>query len=184
MSQVSDFIKRLDACPAGSAGWSTFEKLCVEILQFLFRPALTFHSTQARTYSNISRMDAIFANRNITPSSDPLTKNWHHLYVELGARLVLFEFKNYDRTEINQDEVNQTRNYLTKPMGKLAIMICNKKPIEQAHRMRNTIYSSEQKVILFLTKKELKEMLATKERDEDPSDLIVDLVEDFYIQHE
>jgi len=40
------------------------------------------------------------------------------------------------------------------------------------------------KVILFVTKENLKEMLFIKERGDDPADLIVDLVEWFYLQHE
>jgi hypothetical protein len=168
----------------GSAGWSAFETLCTEILTFLFVPPLNFHANQARTYSGINRRDALFANRQITPSTDPYTRNWHNLYVELGARMVLFEFKNYDATDIGHEEVNQTRNYLSHPMGRLAIMICSKAPVEGAHRQRNSVYTQERKVILFVTKEKLKEMLAIKERGEDPSDLIMDLVESFYVQHE
>jgi hypothetical protein len=37
---------------------------------------------------------------------------------------------------------------------------------------------------LFVTVDHLKEMLFIKERGEDPSDLIMDLVERFYVQHE
>jgi len=98
--------------------------------------------------------------------------------------MILFEFKNYDATEIGHEEVIQTDNYLTEPMGKLAVMICSKIPDDGAHIQRNTIYSRHRKVILFLTKDHLKEMLFIKERGEDPSDLIVDLVEKFYLQHE
>src|SRR5207244_997908 len=49
---------------------------------------------------------------------------------------------------------------------------------------RNTIYSEERKVILFVTTDYLIEMLSIKERGEDPSDLIMDMVERFYMQHE
>lgn len=184
MSKVNDLIKRLDACPAGIAGWSEFEKLCVEILEYLFTPSIKLHSTQARTYSGIQRMDAVFSNRNLSSPTNVEAKNWHHLFIELEARMILFEFKNYDTADITQDEVNQVRNYLNKLMGRLAIMICNKKPHDHAYKQRNTVYSNDRKVILLLTKDELKEMLATKERGEDPSDLIVDLLERFYIQYE
>lgn len=98
--------------------------------------------------------------------------------------MVLFEFKNYDASEVGKDEVNQTRNYLSKPMGRLAVLCCNKKPDDAAHKKRNTIYSEEKKVILFITPDELIELLAMKERGDDPSNLILDLVELFYIQHE
>jgi hypothetical protein len=57
-------------------------------------------------------------------------------------------------------------------------------PDNGAHIKRNSIFSEEQKVILFLTTEHLIEMLAIKERGEDPSDLILDLLERFYIQHE
>lgn len=184
MSQVNDFIQRLDACPLGRAGWSQFEDLCTEILEFLFIPPLSQPQRQARTYSGVNRRDSILPNRNMTATNDADAKNWHHLFLELNARMILFEFKNYDNTDIGHEEVNQTRNYMTAPMGRLAIMICSKEPVESAHRQRNTVFTQDQKVILFLTKEQLKEMLAMKERGEQPSDLILDLIERFYIQHE
>lgn len=92
--------------------------------------------------------------------------------------------RTYDTEEIGKEETNQTRNYLTAPMGRLAIMCCNRIPNHAAHIKRNTIYSEERKIILFLTTEHLIEMLAIKERGEDPSDLIMDLVERFYMQHE
>jgi hypothetical protein len=185
MSQVTDFIQRLDNCPLGSAGWVEFENICTEILTFLFVPPLRAPQRQANTYSGINRRDAIFPNRNIAATGNqPNSGNWFHLFQELDARMILFEFKNYDVTEIGTDEVNQTLNYLTNPMGRLAILVCSKDPNNQAHIRRNTIYSNDHKVILFLNKDNLKEMLAMKERNEDPSDLLMDLLELFYIQHE
>ncbi len=53
-----------------------------------------------------------------------------------------------------------------------------------AHIKRNTIYSQDQTVILFLTKEKLIEMLYIKERGENPADLIMDEIEMFYLQHE
>lgn len=179
MSEVSELIDKLMSCPDGQAGWKTFEDVCIEILSYLFVPPLTKPKIQPRTFSGINRRDAAFPNRNFDA-----TNNWGYLLRELEARMVLFEFKNYDATEIGKDEVNQTRNYMTQPMGRLGIMVCNKLPTNAAHIQRNSIFSSEKKVILFLTKEHLKEMLFIKERGEDPADLIVDLVEWFYLQHE
>lgn len=184
MNEVNSFIQRLDSCPVGRAGWTQFEDLCTEILSFLFVPPLNLPTRQGRTYSGVNRRDAIMPNRNFAPNNSPDTKNWHNLFVELNARMILFEFKNYDVTDIGHEEVNQTRNYMTAPMGRLSIMICSKDPVGSAHRQRNTVFSAEQKVILFINKEQLKEMLVMKERGEQPSDLIIDLVERFYIQHE
>jgi hypothetical protein len=171
--------KRLERCPSGSPGWKEYEDACIDALKYLFVPPLAEPVIQPRTYSEIDRRDAVFPNRNLEANN-----NWGFLYKELGARLVLFEFKNYDREEIGKDETNQTRNYLTKPMGKLAIMCCNRTPNDAAHIKRNTIYSQDGTVILFMTTESLIEMLFIKERGEDPSDLIIDMVERFYLQHE
>lgn len=184
MSQINSFIQQLDACPLGKEGWSQFEDICTNILRFLFIPPLSEPTRQARTYSGTSRRDAVFPNRNITATDDATARNWHHLFLELKARMILFEFKNYDTTDIGHDEVNQTRNYMTDPMGRLAIIICSKEPSESAYRQRNSVYTHDQKVILLITKAHLKEMLAMKDRGEQPSDLVIDFVERFYIQHE
>jgi hypothetical protein len=174
-----DLRRRLKNCPAGAAGWKEFEDVCVETLSFLFIPPLKRPHLQSRSYSGIDRRDAVFPNWNVE-----LGNNWGILRRELDARMVLFEFKNYHAAAVGKDEVNQTRNYLSKPLGRLAILCCNRLPNKAAHIKRNSIYSDDQKVILFLTTKHLIEMLTIKERGEDPSDLIMDLVERFYIQHE
>jgi hypothetical protein len=181
---VNLLIQRLDACPQGSAGWSEFEEVCTDIFTYLFVPPLQPPKRQAKTLSGINRRDAIYPNRNHTANGDPNTKNWHYLFGQLDAKLILLEYKNYDATDIGPEEVNCALNYLTNPMGRLAILVCSKEPNQQAKVRRNTVYTNDKKVILFVTKDHLKEMLAMKERGEDPSDLIVDLIDLFYIQHE
>jgi hypothetical protein len=177
--EINTLIDRLFSCPDGKTGWKAFEDICIEILTYLFVPPLANPKIQPRTFSGITRRDAVFPNRNVNTQN-----GWGFLLQELDARMVLFEFKNYDNTEIGKDEVNQASNYMTDPMGRLSIMVCNKQPNDAACIRRNTIYSADRKVILFLTKDQLKEMLFIKERGEDPVDLIIDLVEWFYLQHE
>jgi hypothetical protein len=171
--------QRLEQCPAGHCGWKEYEDACIDALKYLFVPPLEVPHIQPRTYSGIDRRDAVFPNRNMEANN-----NWGHIYKELAARMVLFEFKNYDHEEIGKEETIQTRSYLNKPMGKLAIMCCNRTPNSAAHVKRNTIYSADGTVILFVTTEHLIEMLFIKERGEDPSDLIMDMIERFYLQHE
>lgn len=181
MSQINELIDKLDMCPTGFDGWHEFENVCIEILGFLFVPPLIGPKIQPRTFSGVSRRDAVFP---IREQSIDQSYSWKQLSRELNARLLLFEFKNYDSTEIGPDEVNQALCYMTNPMGNLSVLLCSKKPNYQAHIRRNAIYSNDKKIILFLEKKHLKEMLFIKERGDDPADLIVDEVEAFYLQHE
>lgn len=108
--------QRLDTCPAGSSGWKQFEDLVVEILTFLFVPPLSLPRMQPATYSGTERRDAVFPNRNFQERN-----TWGQLLVELEARLILVELKNYDKSDIGKDEVNQTRNYLRNTMGRLVL---------------------------------------------------------------
>jgi hypothetical protein len=167
---------RLDAVPRGVSGWKQFEDAGTDALKHLFVPPLADPIPQARSYSGIDRRDAIFPNRN-----HGIQNHWGRLLHELEARMVLVEFKNYDSEDVGKDEVNQTRNYLTKPLGRLALMVSTKEPNHAAYVKRNSIYSEDGKVIVFLTVERLKEMLYMKERGEDPADLIMDAIERFYI---
>lgn len=181
MTRASDLIAKLDACPIGSSGWKEFEDVCIEILTHLFVPPLSTPKIQPRTLSGVQRRDAVFPNRNISDTSN----NWGRLYKELDARMVLFEFKNYDSSEIGKEEVDQARSYMREHTGRLAIIVCNKEPHASAYRERLTIFNAKGKeVILFVTIDHLKEMLHMKERGEDPSDLIYDLLEWMYLQQE
>lgn len=170
---------RLSAAPPGHAGWKQFEDAATDALRHLFVPPLAKPIPQARSYSGIDRRDAIFPNRNHN-----VHNHWGRLLHELDARMILVEFKNYDKEEIGKDEVNQTRNYLTKPMGRLALIVSTKEPNHAAHLKRNTVYSEEGKVILFLTVAHVTEMLHMNERGEDPADLVTDAIERFYIEWE
>jgi hypothetical protein len=177
--EIHRLRRLLEVCAVGQRGWREFEDACVEVLRFLFVPPLNEPIIQPRTFSGIDRRDAVFPNRNLDGST-----NWGRLYIELGARLIPFEFKNYDLDEIGKEETDQTRGYMRQAMGRLAIMCCRKLPNTAAHTRRNTIFSEERKVILFMTTEHLDEMLSIKERGDDPSDLVMDMVEQFYLQHE
>lgn len=98
--------------------------------------------------------------------------------------MIAIEFKNYDAEDIGADEVTQTSNYLRRPWGRFAILCGNKTPNESACRRRNTLYSDEAKVVLFVTVTDLQEMLDMKDRGDDPGDFVLDAIESFYLQHE
>jgi hypothetical protein len=170
---------RLSAVPAGQPGWRQFEDVATDVLSHLFVPPLQPPMRQPRSYSGTERRDAVLANRNHDKDNA-----WGQLLRELDARMVLFEFKNYDKEPLGKDEVNQTRNYLTPPIGRLGIVVCRTPADRGAHVVRNGAYSQDRKVILFLSPADLAEMLYMKERGEDPSDFVMDAVEHFYIQYE
>jgi hypothetical protein len=98
--------------------------------------------------------------------------------------MILIEFKNYGKEDIGPEEVAETSGHLRRAWGRLAIICCSKEPTASAYRRRNTIYNDENKLILFVTTADLKEMLDIKDRGGNPSDLIIDSIEEFYLQHD
>ena len=175
----SQLANRLSSCPKGQAGWREFEDACIDILCFLFVPPLSRPRIQSRTLSGVERRDAIFPNRNLN-----VTNIWGQLRSELDARFVVFEFKNFEKQKVRITDVDQLRNYLSPRIGRLGIICSTQPPSKTALRKRNTVYTREEKVILFLNPQHLKEMIIIKERGANPADLIMDMVEDFYLQHE
>jgi hypothetical protein len=175
----NDLRRQIGSCPAGSAGWTEFERVALDTLAYLFVPPLRPPRIQPWTLAGAERRDAVFPNRERDPAS-----NWGLLHSDHGARMILVEFKNYDKSDIGPEQVAETSGHLRQTWGRLAIMCCSKQPTATAYRRRNTIFSDERKVILFITAADLKEMLDIKDRGEDPSDFIVDSVEAFYLQHD
>jgi hypothetical protein len=102
---------------------------------------------------------------------------------EFEANFLLCEFKNYTEP-FSKEEVNQTRNYLRHTIGRLGIILSRKGASESAKRMSNSIYSQEQKVILFFEDKLLIELLKMKATNQNPLDLIQETIDQFYISHE
>jgi hypothetical protein len=179
MTSADELAARLKSCPRGTAGWQQFEETGLETLQFLFVPPLVRPVVQPRTLHGTNRRDAVFPNRIFDLGSP-----WGQLRHDLAAQLILVEFKNYDLTEIGQEEALQTADYLHNGMGKLAILCCNKEPGMSAKQKRNTVFSRDGKVVLFVTTDHLVEMLGMKDRGVEPGGLILDLVDRFMIQHE
>jgi hypothetical protein len=179
MVDPADLIDRIMSCPRGQAGWRQFEDVCVEALTHLFVPPLRSPRRQVATLTGTSRRDATFANR-----IDAGPSHWARFYRELDARFLIVDFKNYDDSEITGEDVDQLRNYLSSTTSRLGALVCSKPPALSAHIRRNTAFTQEQKIILFITKEELKEMISIKEQGEDPADLLADMVEAFRLQHE
>lgn len=179
MPGATELLRRLDECPLGREGWRQYEDICIDILEYLFAPPLERPTIRSRTLSGLDIRDAIFPNRITDQGSI-----WGQLRQELDARMILFEFKNYDIEDIGSEEVDQVRNYLRRPLGKLGVMICSKEPHINARKRRNQVYTDEEKVIILMTSDHLREMIHMKERGDDPARFFMEQVELFYIEYE
>ncbi len=175
LNEIDKLIKRLRNCPSGRVGWKKYENICIDILKFLFVPPLKLPKIQSRTESGIDIRDAIFPNRSSN-------ENWRFIREDYAGKYILFEFKNYTADtglDLGKDEVNQVKNYLYHTIGRIGIICSPKRPSTNGIFARKMAYIEEKKLILFLTNEDLTEMMMKKYMGEDPSDIIVDLIDEF-----
>ncbi|WP_018343898.1 TIR domain-containing protein [Cytophaga aurantiaca] len=177
LAKIQVLIKRLDECPEGKPGWKTYEDICLDILNYLFVPPLGKPRIQSRRESGIDIRDAIFPNRNSN-------ENWKFIRDDYDAKYIVFEFKNYSENgnEIDKQVLLQVDDYLKKTIGRFGIVCSKKAPNRSGLEKRKDIFIEKNKLILFLSNEDLKEMLLRKHKKIDPSDVIIDLIDDFNLK--
>ena len=174
---VQKLMKELDNCSEGMSGWKDYENICIKIFSHLFVPPLKEPKIQSRRESGIDIRDAIFPNR----SSD---ENWKFVRDDYDAKYIVVEFKNYskDGSEIDKQVVLQIADYLKQTIGRFGIICSKKAPDKSGLEKRKDIFIENNKLILFLCNEDLKEMLLRKYKKLDPSDVIIDLIDDFNLK--
>jgi hypothetical protein len=177
LEKVQRFIKRLDGCPEGKKGWKKYENICLDILNYIFIPPLGEPKIQSRRDSGIDIRDAIYPNRNSNT-------NWRFIGEEYDAKYIVFEFKNYSEegSEIDKQVLLQIDDYLKKTIGRFGIICSKKTPNKSGLEKRKDIFIENNKLILFLSNEDLKEMLLRKYKKMDPSDIIIDMIDDFNLK--
>lgn len=177
LQKVQGLIKKLDNCPEGQDGWKTYEDICLEIFRYLFVPPLGEPKIQSRRESGIDIRDAIFPNRNNN-------ENWKFIRDDYDAKYIVFEFKNYSEngSEIDKQVLLQIDDYLKRTIGRFGIICSKKTPNKSGLEKRKDVYIENNKLILFLNNEDMKEMLLRKHKKMDPSDVIIDLIDEFNLK--
>lgn len=177
LQKVQELIKKLDNCPEGKEGWKTYEDICIEVLNYLFVPPLGKPKIQSRRESGIDIRDAIYPNRNSN-------ENWKFIRDDYDAKYIVFEFKNYSEngSEIDKQVLLQIDDYLKKTIGRFGIICSKKAPNRSGLEKRKDVFIENNKLILFVSNENLKEMLLRKHKELDPSDVIIDLIDDFNLK--
>jgi hypothetical protein len=171
---TQNLIRELESCPEGLPGWKEYESISLKILKYLFVPPLSEPKIQSRRESGIDIRDAIFPNR-------ATNENWKFIREDYDAKYVVVEFKNYaqDGIEIDKHVVLQINDYLKKTIGRFGIICSRKMPNFSGLQKRKDIFIEHNKLILFVNNEHLKDMLLRKYKKMDPSDVIIDMIDDF-----
>ena len=163
---------RLDQVAPGRSMWSEYQRLCGDVLTFLFCPPLERPIGESANESRINRRDFVLPNY----ASEGF---WAFLRTGYGADYIVVDSKNY-LAKIKKSEVLQLANYLNRHgTGLFGLIIARGASDRSAELTRREQWILHQKLILTLNDDDLRQMLAMKQASGDPADLVRQKIEDF-----
>lgn len=152
-ARAGDLSRALRDLPSGHATAGAYQRLVLEILNFLFVPELADGRTEVRTIDGTERRDIIFTNESDLPF-------WDYVRGSHDGILLMFETKN--TTGLTPDAINQTATYLGDRLGRLGVIVTRESPSEAILRKAISVWNdsgSDRKVILILCDSDLDALL-------------------------
>jgi len=151
--EAESLKEKLRAIRSGREQATEYQRLVLEILNFLFSPELIDGQPEVRTIGGTERRDIIFTN----DSDEPF---WDYVRTEHGGIILMFEAKNTE--ELGLDEVNQTSTYLGDRIGRLGFIVTRRPPAANVQKKIFSVWNDsglQRKIILTLSDDHLYELL-------------------------
>lgn len=149
-----------------------YEKICTKIIKYLFETEFTQIKEQSGTDDELFVMDLICGIKGSNAF-------WRILIEHYNTRFVVFEYKNYQQ-ELTQNNIFITEKYLfNSALRNVAILISRMGLSKNAVKATEGILKEEGKLIISLTDEDLIIMLKMKEKGEEPSDYLLEKLENF-----
>lgn len=177
-SATIDLQERLRKVPMGEEP-SKYEKLCEEIMRYLFSENLEFFSPQRVSNDGLYRFDycAKIKHGNTNEFFDTI-KNFFQ------TKYIVFEFKNL-KNEITQKEIYTTEKYLyEKALRKVAIIVSRKGADVNAEKATRGSLRESGKLIICLSDENINKLIDMKNNKEDPGDYLEGLLDDMLMDLE
>ncbi|GLB27540.1 hypothetical protein LXJ15735_37810 [Lacrimispora xylanolytica] len=166
------FQNRLNMCKTGKTGSSdkTYEKICTDIVEYLFGTEFSQFSKQHKTDDEMFRMDLLCSLKGTT-------EFWKFLIRFYNTKFVVFEYKNYS-DYISQNLIYITEKYLFPvALRNVAFIISRHGFDPNAEKAALGCLKENGKLVVSINDEELVRMIAIKENGEEPSDYLLNKVE-------
>lgn len=166
-------VAQLDAIPPGNKGAKAYERICIEIIDYLFGEHLVDARPQARTEDGLDIFDVVY---RVRPNHD----FWNTLTRDFRARVIMFEFKNYS-DPVGPQQVYTTERYMSgSALRPICFLVSGQSPHAHAELAAFGSMRESGKLLVFLSDADLVTMLrfrdaeiaafyAGKTVDDDPS---------------
>ena len=171
-SKSQEFIEQLKNIKPGRKDWSLFQKLCVNIFEYLFTPPLEKPLYELSDQTKTNRRDIIFPNYSDTGF-------WKFIRNKYNADFIVIDAKNYSK-HVEKKEVLQMSNYLKSfGTGLFGIIVCRNNPKSNATITQREHWMAYHKLIIFINDNDIIQMLTLKEKSNSPEDVIRQKIEEF-----
>ncbi|MGJ4932614.1 hypothetical protein ACQR1I_36770 [Bradyrhizobium sp. HKCCYLS2038] len=176
----AELALRLRSLESGRGSAHDYERLCVEIIEYLFGDNLLDARPQSRTEDGLNVLDLIYR-------VNPAHLFWETLTRDFRSRVVIFEFKNYSEV-VGPHQVYTTERYLSvSALRSVCFLLSRKGPHEHAELAAFGAMRDSGKLIVFLDDDDLVEMLNVRDaqraganaQDNDPTILLDQKIYDF-----
>lgn len=156
-----------------------YEKLCYDILKYLFDDELSLWHTQQNSNNDLYRFDLICKIKDGNVSG-----LWTTILQCFNTKYIIFEFKNYTE-QITQKEVYTTDKYLyLKALRGVAIIVSCKGASSNANKAIRGTLRENGKLILSINNSDLCEMIKIKMNEGIPADYLYSKFDELLIDLE
>ena len=155
--------EKIKAIPPGREHAAEYQRVVLEVINYLFSPELIDGQPEVRTVDGTERRDIIFTN-------DSDESFWTYVRSTHDSLMLMFEVKNTE--ELDMAAVNQTAVYLGDRIGRLGFIVTREPPSENVMRKTYAVWNDSgqgRKAILILTDVHLFELLDLRCRDGSPT---------------
>lgn len=174
-----DLQEKLRKIQPGKEDAYAYEKLCEEIMRYLFSESLEFFDAQRKSNDGLYCFDYCgkIKHGNSTEFFDTIQNFFDTKYI-------VFEFKNY-ADEITQKEIYTTEKYLyEKALRKVAVIVSRKGPDENANKAARGSLREAGKLIICLSDENINKLIDIKNNSGDPGDFLEALLDDMLMDLE
>jgi len=173
--RASELIERLEALAPGREKSRDYEDLCVEILNYVFIPELGVPTLQSRSEDGLDIRDAVYPIDSHRPF-------WTELKRICLTRFVVAEFKNYT-DPIRQGQVESVQQYLyIKAMRMFGLLCSRLPPSDSALAARRRSWVEMDKLILFVSDEDLKDLIRARSSGDDPTQILDAQLQEFFLR--
>lgn len=171
-SETDKLKEELNQLSPGREDAVKYQRVVLEILNFLFNPELIDGELEVETVEGTERRDIIFTN-------DSDQSFWSYLRAEHSSIFLMFEVKNTET--IDNIYLNQVATYLGDRLGRLGFIVTRNVLKEAQERKAFSIYNDSypRKIILTISDADIHYMLDMKCKGNDPMRYIQKLYRTF-----